>query len=279
MWDGIYCAGDGVDVLPVISKRGRPELTVLTMFVAREQMFNVWLKNFHKMKFPKGKTHILWLGFPKGKKAFAIKLKKEFLKLSGFHSKTLVINHEHQVVNGGDKKGGNWTDRNQAITDGYNFSREYVNDPDYVLLLEDDIIAPETAYSQLLPYMENNHIGQICGRVPYRPNGRHRGKTLAWNCFPRHVVSNGFVNTEYEVYYVDKQHGGVEEVGATTFGCTLIRGHLFRSTLMQNKFMGIMGPDVTYGPLLKSHGFKSLLNNWVHCKQMNEHKKKVEVYA
>jgi hypothetical protein len=283
MVDGIYCetSGDMVDILrPVPMNDLKPEVTILTMFIAREKMFTKWLKNFKELNTPKRKTHVLWVCFAKGPKALAFsqRLKKEFIELKGYHSKTLVINHEHMVIKGGDE-GGDWQSRNQAITDGYNFCREYTQNSKYVFLFEDDILQPKDALTKLLPFLDNEHIGQVVGFIPYRPNGRHRCKPLAWTIKRQNVIVGNNVASQYQVYYMEVQHGGCEEIGAGTFGCTLIRGDLFRSVVMINYLDGIMGPDVTYGPLLLDRGYKSMIDWSTRCKQMDEKKGIVTIYA
>lgn len=280
MWDGIYSSDiDKVDIIkPVPYSDTRPTITMLSMFIGRRKMFKKWLKEFKKLKKGNLKIHVLWLVFSK-QRSFIKQVKKAFMDLSGYHSKTLVINYEHRVATPGDRKGGNWVTRNQAITDGYNFSRQYIDNPDFVFLYEDDVVIPPDGLLKLLPYMDNNHIGAIVGRVPYRPNGRHRGKTLAWEMEAKHIISNGTVHTKYEVWYLDKQYSGVEGIGSGTFGCTLIRGPLYSRVVMINELDGIMGPDVTYGLLLKRMGYKMLIDHGIHCKQLHETRRGVEVYA
>jgi len=279
--DGVYASLDNIDVTKESNQLGtRPKLTILSMFVARRKVFEIWLKHFKALECDKKSTHILWVVFPKGNRSFVLRIKEEFKNLKGYHSKTLVIDKEHKVQVGGDKRGGCWVARNQAITEGYNLSRSYVDNPNYVFLYEDDVICPPDSINRLLQYMQNKRIGQVIGRVPYRPKGRHHGKSLVWDCSPRAVVDGIYSETIYSVKYLDKQHGGVEEIGSGTFGCTLIRGDVFAKTDMINQYRGLMGPDVTYGPIIKERWqLKSLIDWSVHCKQMSETKNGVEIYA
>lgn len=255
----VLCSNGGASIK-------RPLITVLTIFVGRGFVLELWLKSLKNLNFPRGQVSILWVYSGKKEDAFASKLRLEFEKLKGYYSKTLVINPSLKKYFGSDGH-----IRHRIICDAYNYSKRYLGASDYVFLLEDDVIVRRDSLVKLLCLMKNRRIGFAVGFLRYRPNDSNHSTPLAWE-----FSQDGHRAC---VNFMPVQQDGIEEIGSGTFGCSLVREPLWSQTELVPWSEYIFGTDVNFGHQIRQKGYKSMIDWSVRCKHYFRTKEGKLVYV
>lgn len=144
--------------------------------------------------------------------------------------------------------------RRRRISDIHNFAKKYVEDTEYVLILEDDTIIPQNAYIKLhRHYLNNPFSGFIQGIEKGRWGIEYLG---AWKI-------NDIYNPT-EITSLDLLEG-LQEVDNGGFYCTMTKSEYYINHDFKPFDNNSLGPDADYGISLRQLGVVNYTDFSIKC--------------
>lgn len=202
----------------------KPKITIATLMAGRYYSLEAYLWGLSVIDYPKDKIELLWSS-NSNDQTFHEKALKEQHKLKGYASKTYTITNQVKSTRNAFLENGKYTiEHARGISKLYNNLWQEIK-TEWVLFLEDDVIAPSNAMDLLDCYKKN--IGYACGVVMDRHGNSVFVFDLIKEKFKKGLISRKEADLpEANIIYkgeIVKKPWGKREVGLGHFGLTLLK--------------------------------------------------------
>lgn len=154
-------------------------------------------------------------------------------------NETLVIKAPHV-----ERRSLSQVFRRKRIGQLHEYAKQFIQNCDYVLLLEDDGLPPRDSLKRLLPLMKEG-VGFVSGLQVGRWNSRYIG---GW------IFDDP--NDPKELSSIEP--GGIKEVHAAGFYCCLMRLALYETITIEPT--GNWGPDIETGRIISTIKYKNYMD-------------------
>jgi len=232
------------------------EITILTLFAGRWHTLPAWLWHFDRINYEKKEINLVWY-CNSSDRAFTSKLSKQAsIRRNRYKSLLLVCNDEVRVSeNTWIEQGGQGEEHAKTIAELYNRAWQYIK-TEYVLFLEDDVLAPPNTIEDLLPLIIKSDVGYASGVV----FDRHSPRLFTWDLLKIHVFGDEDSSKEYMLRCIEPRYQyGIQEIGVGHFGLTFVKKSLLKEFKPRAKY-GFLGCDIAYCLELREKGYKRLMN-------------------
>jgi len=156
--------------------------------------------------------------------------------------------------------------RRQRIADIHNEIKEYLQDSDYIFLIEDDGLLPLNSLKKLLyDYSIEPDAGLISGVELGRWGYLHIGAWALDDIYdPSEIIT-------------PRLGEGLQKIDAVGLYCCLTKKENYIKHVFK-PYLEILGPDVDFGVELRKQGFMNYIDYNIHCKHLSK-EKEIPVYG
>lgn len=199
-------------------------ITILTLMAGREYAYTAYLEGLLNIGYPKSKIHLLWVT-NSNNPDFKTRAEFDLAQLTDYASTRFInIVDLPPSRNAFIEDGIHTHEHGDRIAGMYNRAIEHVK-TDWVLFLEDDVVAPANAITGLLQCYDNQ-TGYACGVVVDRHG---KNNIFMWDLIKYRVYpegdSNDNVTYAAQTIPLDKRRG-IQDIGLGHFGLTLVKKRL-----------------------------------------------------
>ncbi len=236
-------------------------ITLVSLFIGRMYAIDEYLEGLLNLDYDKKQIHLIW--------HTATKLKLLEQKLGDWlkeHGKEyasitfLQCSDPHYHFEEKDIRGF------EMVAKAYNHCMEFYREGHF-FAWEDDMVNPSDSLNKLLLHIKDD-IVLAAGRVFFRPSVNfNEGNPIIWGMKEKEVFPGECIEKSNYVeilkYY---KEWGVDVVGATHLGCTLIAENFIKNYTFKSQRGSLTGPDIILGEDIREMKKKSIVDWSIHCK-------------
>lgn len=243
----------------------RQMITLATPFVGKDYCIGDYLKGLYNLDFDKKKIDLVFHD-GSGSPGFKEILDRYIEKCGKEYASYTYVKDNRPPMH--DISAGNVI-KSARIASVYNRLKKYVKN-EYLYVIEDDIVPPKTALTDLYAIMEKyEDAGMAVGRQMCRWGGEDgRLYALAWDYKKRTVfpLEDDCKEHQIENRPLSMKKNGLESVHGTGMGCNLIRNKLFQREEFRETDNGLIGFDLIFCKDIVEWGYR-IIHNWgLHCR-------------
>lgn len=231
-----------------------PMVDVVSLFIGRGYCLDKFLDGLARLDYPKSRMNLIWHD-TSHIAHFGMKLQAWLKEYGHLYNSCMYIQcqdpHYHFEESGDNPPKAMW-----QITEAYNHCRAYLKG-DYMLALEDDIVAPPDGLRRLLQVVQGETKG-ACSLNIYRPSiERFQRQPIVWWFENKETFPGEDIERQWGARLWGEKFGtGIEHVGSGHLGFTLLDGDWLRQNKFEYSVDGIGGCDTLLGYRMMQQGFK-----------------------